>query len=269
MSSETPSSSIKLFSFIENAGKTTAVVASFALVVSVFYDWGFFSALGLQFSEAPTSVSDHVRSWIVWLPKASLSILGVLIFEMLTKRIEKGMTEGEIIESSPNPSVTHKRRQFPFKLLKFSGILIVVSWVVFGDAFQAGLTLGLIISWFTFSFWVFNQQRVLARFSDTFRILVHWAPPIVIWFYFSGSNDALLRIHSSQSSVVQIKAQRDFPETVRMVRSFERWLLVKDANNRVFWISSEDVLRIERGKDPTPFRGIACWASRALCVPPN
>ena len=98
MSPDTPTQSNDLPSALERVGKIMAVIASFSLIVSVFYDWGFISALGLRFSEIPTSVSDHVRSWLVWLPKVVIGVIGVLVFELLNRRIEKGMTEEEIVD---------------------------------------------------------------------------------------------------------------------------------------------------------------------------
>lgn len=268
MSSDTLAQSTDLPFAIERVGKITAVIASFSLIVSVFYDWGFISALGLRFSEVPTSVSDHVRSWLVWLPNVVIGVFGVLAFELLSRRIERGMTEEEIIQSSSNPRRTERMRNLPLYAIGFVGVAVVGLWVLFGDVFRDGLNVGLIVCWFLFSGWVFSHPTVRARHSESFRFFVHWAPPIMIWFYFSGFNAATTQINSTESSdVVQLKSSQPSPSEfrVRILRSFERWLLVQDANKQILWVRSDDVLRIETRPERTPFHGIACWFSDALC----
>lgn len=272
MSSDTPAQSTDLTSAMERVGKITAVIASFSLIVSVFYDWGFISALGLRFSEVPTSVSDHVRSWLVWLPNVVIGVFGVLALELMTRRIEKGMTEEEIIQSSSNPSRTEKMRRRPFHAIGLLGVAVVVLWLLFGDLFRVSLNLGLIVCWFLFTGWVFSHPTLRARHAESFRLFVHWAPPIMIWFYFSGFNDATAQINSTRpTDVVQIKSSQPVPSELqaRILRSFERWLLVQDINKQVVWVRADDVLRIEGHSERAPFRGIACWFSDSLCYTPS
>ena len=255
---------------IERIGTLSTVIASFSLIVSVFYDWGFMSALGLRFSEIPTSVTDHVRSWLVWLPNVAIGVFGIIAVEMLSRRIERGMTEDEIIRSSSNPLRTEKMRNRPFYVAGFAGVLIVVLWLLFGDRFHEGLQIGLIITWFLFSHWVFGHPTVRARHSQNFRLFVHWLPPIIIWFYFSGFNDATSQINSTPPmDVLQIKtSQRDASAIqAHILRSFEQWFLVQDANKQILWIRSDDVIKIESHPVKKPFRGIACGLFDELCFP--
>ena len=49
---------------IEGIGALTAVVASFSLAMSFAYDWGFFSGVGVSFADAPTTLSDHLHTWL-------------------------------------------------------------------------------------------------------------------------------------------------------------------------------------------------------------
>lgn len=56
-----------------------AVIASLLLVVSVFFDYSFLLAIGLSFDEIPSSLSEHVRSAILWAPKVLLTALAFFI----------------------------------------------------------------------------------------------------------------------------------------------------------------------------------------------
>jgi hypothetical protein len=159
-------------------------------------------------------------------------------------------------------------RRLPFIALGFFGVTVVVLWLLCGDLFFQGLNLGLMVCWFLFSGWVFRHPTVRARHSESFRLLAHWAPPIMIWFYFSGFNDATSEINSSrQANVIQIKSSQSVPSEsqVRILRSFEQWLLVQDMKKQLLWIRSDDVLRIEGYPERTSFPGIACLFSGMFC----
>jgi len=253
---------------IERIGKLSAVIASLSLIGSIFYDWGFISALGLSFSDIPTSVNDHLRSWLVWLPSVTIGVICIIAIELLTRRLERAKTEEEIILSSSNPVRTQKIRNRPLYVAGFIGILTVMLWLLFGDRFHGGLLPALIIIWFTFSRWVFGLPSVRARYSQNFTFFVHWVPPIIIFFYFSGFNDAAFHIDSNPPlDVVQIKTSQGDVSTVKVhiLRSFEQWLLVLDTNKQILWIRSDDVVWIENHPVQKRFSGIVCGLFNEFC----
>lgn len=53
---------------LEGAGKLVTLAGVFLLPLSVVYDYSFLLALDISFGEVSTSLADHVRSAIVWLP---------------------------------------------------------------------------------------------------------------------------------------------------------------------------------------------------------
>jgi hypothetical protein len=128
--------------------KAIGLVASFCLAASLLYDWGFYLALDLSFLEVPSVLSDHVRSALLWFPKVAVSLGAMLISEMFLQRIEKGMSEDEIIASSPNPKQTKIFRESPHKFIALTAMLGVIGYVIAGDFFlsrtsrnQTGVTI--------------------------------------------------------------------------------------------------------------------------------
>ena len=85
----------------EHLGAVFALAASVSVIVSFVYDWGFFSTLGIGFAQAPTAISDHLRSWLIWLPLVITPVLILLAHELLMSRLERGLTDEEIVESLP------------------------------------------------------------------------------------------------------------------------------------------------------------------------
>ena len=82
---------------LEKLPALISVFAAFILGLSVVYDYGFFYILGTGFSEMPTTISDHLRSSLTWIPETIIVILAVVAIEMFNRRIEQGKTEEEII----------------------------------------------------------------------------------------------------------------------------------------------------------------------------
>jgi hypothetical protein len=255
-------------SALELVAKISAVVASLGLIVSVFYDWGFLFALGLSFADAPTTVADHVRSWLVWLPKVATAVLALLIFELFIRRMEKGMTEQEIVESSSNPELIAKIRRGPLILIGASAVVLVVSWILLGPAYLDGMFFGLGICWFIFVGWVFRHPRVRDRHTAGFRFAVYWGFPILMWIFSSGFNDARVAASSTETpQKLHLKTSigMDGAYNVLILRSFEHWLLVQDKNRSVLWLRTDDVLRIEGAASTTRFQGVLCHFSEIWC----
>ena len=90
---------------LEKLPALISVFAAFILGLSVVYDYGFFYILGTGFSEMPTTISDHLRSSLTWIPETIIVILAVVAIEMFNRRIEQGKTEEEIIQSSKEPKL--------------------------------------------------------------------------------------------------------------------------------------------------------------------
>lgn len=254
---------------LEQIGKITAVIASFGVIVSVSYDWGFLSALGLGFADAPTSLSDHVRSWLVWLPTVVIAVIVILFLELFNRRVEKGLSEEEILRRSRNPEWLRRMRRSPRVAIGILGITIVGLWLLFGERFSPGLVLGLIVCWFLFTRWVFGHPTVRDRYSEEFRFLVDWVPPIMIFFYFLGFAAANTKIgHAGPLGVLHVKSSAGTLDKLQVgvVRSYESWILVKDEKKRVVWIRSNEITQIENPALESGWGGLLCSLSERFCL---
>ena len=132
-------------------GALLAVSGSAGVVISFVYGWGFFFALGIPFSEAPTAISDHVRGWLIWLPIFVAPALIILSHELLASRIEQGLTEEQIIESSPDPERTRRRRSRPWKFVDGLAVVLLLLWLVFGELFADARFFAFPVVWMVFS----------------------------------------------------------------------------------------------------------------------
>lgn len=88
---------ITQFSTIEDLAKLAPIFTAGILVTSVIYDSAYLLALGLTIADIPTSVSEHLRSALIWAPIVFLFLLtvaGIIIYgETTSKFKQKNITE--------------------------------------------------------------------------------------------------------------------------------------------------------------------------------
>lgn len=246
---------------LERLAAVSALATSFALALSFTYDWGFFSALGISFGSAPTSISDHLRTGLVWASRLVPAVLLALVLDLVTRRIDRGLTEEEIIEASPDPEQARKKMYWPHKVLAYGSLAILTVWLITG----VGRTpwLPAMICWIWFIVWVTKHPLVKARRSPAFWLFALLGPPLLMYFFSTGADDA--RSAMSRDSPVTAHIQScegsvgACPVTkAGVLRSFQRWLLVRDSSS-VYWIRSDDVQRIDVSEeDRSSFSGLMC-----------
>lgn len=246
--------------------KLVGLAASISLAASLIFDWGFYSALNLSFLEIPSELSDHVRSALIWFPKVVLAFGGIFVFEMLTRRIEQGMTEEEIIKSSSNPERTKRLRDGPYKMITYTSVFVVIAYVLMGDIFLSALPFGLIISWFLFSAWAQSHPRIIERRPLHLRLAAHFLPPIAIWLFFSGYSDAVRMFQSTTPSSQLTLVSATSLEPVTLLRQLDRGLLIKEANNTVSFRPWSEIKKVETPGRYVPSKGILCSWFSVACI---
>lgn len=241
----------------DSLGKVVGIIGGLSLTFSLIYDWGFFHAANLNFQEIPSTLSDHLRSSLNWLPRAALVIGIIFIIELFLKRIEKGMTEEEIIQSSKKPEKTRKFRESPKYFIIAIALLSLAAYIMFGELYAQDLGFPIVILWFLFSAWVNSHPRIKERRSPEIRLLIHWLPPIVIWLFFMGQNSFESILRSSPRNTVYYTSASDKLNEVSVLRNLERGILVYEhKRNKIIFIEWASIQKIENKHKKKYFRGI-------------
>ncbi|MBI3095774.1 MAG: hypothetical protein HYY97_12980 [Rhodocyclales bacterium] len=246
--------------------KAIGLVASCCLAASLIYDWGFYLALDLSFLEIPSVLSDHVRSALLWFPKLAVSLGALLVHELFIQRMEKGMTEEEIIASSQNPERTRRFRDGPQKVIALLAVLGVIGYIIAGDIFLGILPLGLCIAWVSFSVWAQSPERLRIRRPIAIRLAIHLLPPISIWMFFTGYNDAI-RLYQPRAGESHITIKNNpKPLAVVLLRQLDKGLLLKEDNGAIGFRPWSEIERIETPGKYKPNRGIVCSWLNVGCL---
>ena len=216
---------------LEKLPALISVFATFILSLSVVYDYAFLSILGMSFSEMPTTLSDHLRSSLAWIPETIFAIFVVAIFEMFYRRIEQGKTEEKIIQSSPIPKFMAWFRaspKYPILVLALS-LPLTILWLNPDLSIQLWHgRFSLIIIWFLLHSFLVGHERIIQRTSKEFLLASRWIPPILIFFFFSG---AIAASNIKAGSGTKYVLKLDETEIIgTLARSFEKYYLIWDTD---------------------------------------
>ncbi len=164
MTDTPPSSAAPLLEIAEQVGKAVAVISALLLVISVFYDYSFLLAIGLSFDEIPSSLSEHVRSAILWAPKLLLTALAFFMYELFLRRVEGGKSEEELIASSPTPRFTSAFRKSGDLAIPVVCTLVALVGPFLSSGLQWAYLL-FVLLWGFLSLSVINHARLGASLS--------------------------------------------------------------------------------------------------------
>jgi len=205
--------------------KAPALIAFFSagvLAISITYDFGYLTYLGLSFSETPTTLADHIRSSLVWIPSTIIMIFGMLALELLNRRIEQGMTEEELIKTSPTPKLTAWFRDSPkYPIMAFALFIPVSPFIGIDLPLQAWM-FGLVVLWTMLHNFFFNHERILHRTTKLFYLASRWVPAVIIFVSFLGAI-AAEKVPDGKRYVFEMGENK---KTVVLARSYDKYYLV-------------------------------------------
>jgi hypothetical protein len=233
------------------------LVGALSLAVSLIYDWGFYGAYGLPFSAVPSALSDHVRSAVVWLPKIISAFIPYFVFEVLTRRIEQGMTEEEIIKSSPNPEWTRRFRAGPQKAFLYISLIAALGYILLGEAVFGSVTLPAIVLWMSFAEWAQSHPLIERRRPFHLRMAIILLPTIGIMIYSFGRADAI-EIYKAKPLTKVIFSGRSTATEASIVRYLDKGILLKTADEKITFIQWSAIERIDTHAAYKSRDGIIC-----------
>jgi hypothetical protein len=250
----------------ESFGTLASIATGVLLVLSTAYDFSFLYALGLSFQEVPSTLADHVRSAIVWVPYALLYIGAFVVYELFTRRIEDGMSEEELISRSPTPRFTRAFRKSP-KIL-----YAIFIPIIFGADFllrnsDHSLFIAAMATWGFLAFSIATHPRLGSRFTSTTARLFIIVPLVVIWVSSLGygRGESMMRSTNPTWNVELKSSTATEVRSLVGLRRFSGVAILVEPGRRVSIVPSESVVRADaiRSKDADTPRacrwfGIAC-----------
>jgi hypothetical protein len=251
---------------LDSLSKTVALGGTGCLLLSILYDWGFLRALGLSFATLPTSLSDHLRGALNWLPGALIYLGFAGIYELVSRRIEGGLTEEELIASSKRPTALRKFRESPQKAFGILTTAVIVLWIVMGDQFREGLWLAVPIAWMNFSVVIVSHKRLRERTPRRLLFGFAFLPAVVASVFLYGDHSGHTALKDSTAPAVSLVPEAsDAKRHLVLIRVFEHAAIVRDEGGTITVIRTPDILQIQPPTQ-TPYKGLLCPFWRRVCT---
>jgi len=187
-----------------------------------------------------------------------------LFFEMLIQRLEQGMTEQEILQSTSNPTLTKKRRDEPWRFIGYISILQITLYFLIGEPSFTLNPYTFSIAWIIFSIWVQDHPRLIVRRPFVVRFLATLLPAIAIWFYLTGSTEAA-RLFDKSAPTTHLTNSSDAVESVVLLRQLDKGILVRTSNGSITFIPWDAVKKIESPGKYNSTHGILCSRFPIIC----
>lgn len=95
-------SSTNKFTSLETLVKLTPIFTALVLAISVIYDSAYLWALGLTLFDIPSSISEHLRSALLWSPVvlAISMFLGLMYIQFIQSKLNKNSSSNKIFKDT-------------------------------------------------------------------------------------------------------------------------------------------------------------------------
>jgi hypothetical protein len=221
-----------------------SILSVSVLVLSIVYDFGFLLILGTNFSEVPTTISDHLRSSLIWIPPVMIMVFFVYVLELFTRRIEQGKTEEELILESPAPKFMAWFRDSPkYPIIGFSLFVPISIYFDIELPLEAWLY-SILIIWFILHNFFFHHPRIYSQTSREMYLCTRYLPAIFWFVMFSGVISGN-KIREGSDNEFTFKLEKQVI-TANLIRTYEKYYLLWDnTEKKVKFLSSGKVISFQ------------------------
>lgn len=259
-----------IFQFLlEIAPKVIAIVTGVSFALSIIYDFGFFGALDLSFSDLPSTFSDHIRGVLDWLPTGILCAFATLILDRVSASQEskherdtrtlKILPVREVILSPQDISagVMPRLRQIGIKIFLWMIILGIPISYALSSSFSSYATSAPIV-WGAFYFlFIWNKEREETSLGRLLGGVMLLLPMLAIVIWDVGRGEAInLSLKPAIESAVFENSTRE--EHITVLRYFDKGVLLKGSDDAISFLPWAGIRRIDTRVTYAPHRGLVC-----------
>ncbi|WP_233862879.1 hypothetical protein [Paraburkholderia adhaesiva] len=254
---------------LEVATKSFVIIGALALAASVMYDWGFLFALNLSFADLPSTMADHVRRALDWIPEAATFAIGTAILMRLSD-VRREKREIAFIDRSERNNKENNKddKPGPSKPIRLKSWLTWPALIGLPALWLLLPSRGLIfpifgIYWILFygQFLYSDKDEENSKIRLLLRILA-LTPPLLFTLWDIGRVSAvkLSLMPATESLVYEGKARED---GVTVLRYLEKGVLIKGGDNQVSFVPWSEIHRIDTHQKYAPYAGLVCYVTKS------
>jgi hypothetical protein len=243
---------------VQDISQLAGIFVIFGFMVSLIYDWGFFHSLGVGYRDIPSSIADHFRTGLIWAPPLFGLFIFYLAWEFQIQRIEKGLTEEEIVNSSKDPDKTRRFRERPYKFLIWVCVLAVLNYILVGDVASSIPTVAFAILWLVFADWCYATPLIQLRRNEWVQFLFKYLPTAAILAYAAGYSAGTDAVFWHKSSITINAVGNETKINGTYLRGFESGLLYLSKDDKPTFIRWDSISSYTFETQYKPYKGLLC-----------
>ena len=218
--------------------KLPSLISLFGALIlgaSVAYDYAFFDIIGTNFREMPTTLADHLRSSLIWIPVVIIIVFLFSTVEVFIIWAEKVIKK---IIAERSSKLTQSLLKYAKRLMN---IIYLFTFVLIASVPLIKLSFNLDISigewtFYVFAFWIlffryiFEHEEIKQRISNEFRVAILVILSVVIFSGYLGASNAQEITKGGGTKYVFDLGETQIVGT--LARSFEKNYLIWDKDEK-------------------------------------
>ncbi|MGN6578491.1 MAG: hypothetical protein ACTHJ1_00715 [Bordetella sp.] len=232
---------------IENYDISTGIgiITTATFCLSVVFDLGNLEALGLSFSDVPTTIADHVRDALLWAPGVLFAALAYTMMELMRRRAQQGLIKDKQIDQTEESNRTTRPRWLLYGLLVGLAFLIIILNPLFGYTFIRIMPIATALMMYEIIRWSFSHKRVADSISPLLRKLIIFIIPTAFFIYDLGYAKGISQLIEQPTVLLTLSSPSQSVE-VTILRQMEKGILVKNSTGKAIFYRWESVQSISQ-----------------------
>lgn len=240
--------------------KLSAVTISIGFIISISYDYGYFMAFGLSFSDIPSTINDHLRNSLICIPYSASTIALWLLMKFFNDASEQAkMQHGTPTKTKMVSSLWKFSLDFHGLIFKGLGLIGIITYIVFGNR----MPLSFIVFGVIFVFYeiILVKLLTLYDFSRLGRgtiVIIIFFPLLVALVFMRGNYNSKMDQKSPSAKYKIYLKDASQPFLASNIRYFDKSLFFIPPKSKLpSFIQLGEIRKIELiARNEDGFRGV-------------
>lgn len=243
-----------------------AALAAFLTIAALIHEWGFYGGLGLSLGQSPIGVGDQFKILLALIPSivrdvSIFMVLGILLDHLEDPASRKQPWRSKFFSPLNDPT------RFIAHLFLIGAATLFVIYVLFRTPgiYPIDIINLLVVGLLLLGARPFlNEKYVNTRLIAIGLVTLLYMP---FWLYSAGHKSALERFSESPEVTISLwkeKGSATTSITGKLLRSYDKQILIRADDGSVIFLPSEGIERIHFAK-PKKSIGLTCQLLESGC----
>lgn len=214
--------------------------------VSLSYEFGYASGIGISLSDLSLGAEDLARSADSWAPSLFIGISVLFLLETSTSFLERGKSDAEIINSSAKPELMRKIRHSPD--FGFLALGIILLWQAILGLPPSKPPIGYYLYvgiWQCLAGFIITRDVLHRKFNPKALLGIYFFVSIILLAHASGQTSAFLDLLRKPQDEITLSS--DVKIQCNVLRRYSKvTLVVKPGETEVTLLADSEVRSIRR-----------------------